>query len=147
MVKRLAEQLVLLIAEDDPDHRFFLEEALEEYPLAEVISFVANGQELMDYLLLKGDFTIQNAPRPNLILLDLNMPKKDGRQALSEIKQNEDLKHIPVVAFTTSSAKEDILKSYKAGASGFITKPAGFKGLVGMLEKLSLYWRQTVVLP
>lgn len=139
--------ITLLIAEDDADHRMFMEEALENYPIADTVSFVENGQELISYLKQTGAYTVSNAPQPNLILLDLNMPIKDGRQTIKEIKQEASLKHIPVVAFSVSQNKEDIMDMYQAGASGFINKPTSFNGLIGVLKSLENYWKETVVLP
>lgn len=139
--------ITLLVAEDDADHRMFMEEALEDYPIADTVVFVENGQEVMDYLRQVGAYKASNAVLPNLILLDLNMPLKDGRQTLEEIKQDSNLQHIPVVAFTVSQNQEDIIKVYKAGASGFINKPTSFNGLINVLKSLEQYWKETVVLP
>lgn len=141
------KKISLLIAEDDPDHRMFIEEALEEEALADEVQFVTDGQELLDCLCGEGKYSGQPCMDPTLILLDLNMPKKDGREALREIKQDARFKHIPVVIFTASKADEDILESYNYGASGYVSKPVTYKGLLEVMQKLKLYWRDTVALP
>jgi CheY-like chemotaxis protein len=101
----------------------------------------------MDYLTRSGKYAIEDAPRPGLILLDLNMPRKDGRQALEEIKSNPDLRRIPVVILTTSKTEEDVLRSYDLGANSFITKPVTFDGLVEIVRTLGTYWFKIVELP
>jgi len=107
-----------------------------------------DGEELMDYLCRRGKFSDpESAPRPGLILLDLNMPKKDGREALKEIKSDPDLKQIPIVVLTTSKADEDIYRSYNLGVNSYITKPVSFEGLVEVMKALSLYWFEIVRLP
>ncbi len=142
------EPITILMAEDDPDDRFLAQEALEEARLANDLHFVRNGEELMDYLYRRGDYEESDcAPRPGLILLDLNMPRKDGRQALEEIKADHDLRRIPVVVLTTSKAEEDILRSYDMGASAYITKPVTFESLVGVMRALGEFWFEIVQLP
>jgi len=136
------------MAEDDPDDRFLAQEALEEARLANDLHFVKNGEELMDYLYRRGDYAGPGgAPRPGLILLDLNMPRMDGRQALREIKADRDLRRIPVVVLTTSKAEEDILRSYDMGASAYITKPVTFESLVGVMRAVGEFWLEIVQLP
>ncbi len=140
--------ITILMADDDRADRMMAEEAMEEAKLANDLRFVVDGQELMDYLRRQGNYEDPStSPRPGLILLDLNMPKKDGRKALEEIKADENLKRIPVVVLTTSKAEEDILRSYNMGSNSFITKPVSFEGLVEVMRGLSNYWFELVKLP
>ncbi len=139
--------ITILMADDDPDDRMLAEEALSENKLANDLHFVEDGVELMDYLHQRGKFTAENAPEPGLILLDLNMPKKDGREALAEIKADPVLRRIPVIVLTTSKADEDIVRSYDLGVSSFITKPVTFEGLVDVTRAIGDYWFGIVVLP
>ena len=139
--------IVILMAEDDPDDRLLTKDALAEAHLANTLIFVEDGEELMDYLYRKGGYNEENAPRPGLILLDLNMPRKDGREALEEIKADPDLRSIPVVVLTTSKAEEDILRSYDLGVSGYITKPVQFERLILVMQALGRYWFEIVELP
>ncbi|MDX5437567.1 MAG: response regulator [Pontibacter sp.] len=140
--------IVILIADDDEEDRMLVKDALEESRLKNSIHFVENGEELMDYLHHRGKFADKNEyPTPGLILLDLNMPKKDGREALKEIKADDRLKLIPVVVLTTSKAEEDILRTYDLGVSSFITKPVTFGSLVDVMRTLSKYWFEIVELP
>ncbi|MFC6998211.1 response regulator [Rufibacter roseus] len=146
--RSINKSIVILIADDDAEDRMLLKEALEENKLPNTVNFVENGEELMDYLLHNGRFADKEKyPLPGLILLDLNMPKKDGREALKEIKENDNLKHLPVVVLTTSKAEEDILKTYDLGVSSFITKPVTFASLVEMMRTLADYWLELVELP
>lgn len=135
------------MADDDEDDRLMAKEAFEENKLSNSLYFVKDGEELMDYLHKRGDFNDSNAPTPGLILLDLNMPKKDGRTALSEIKSSPILKRIPVVILTTSKSEEDIVKSYDLGVSSFIPKPVTFDNLVNVIKTITGYWFGIVVLP
>ncbi|MBC5774795.1 response regulator [Pontibacter sp. KCTC 32443] len=140
--------IIILIADDDAEDRMLVKEALEESRLNNNIQFVENGEELLDYLHNRGKFTDKDQyPTPGLILLDLNMPKKDGREALKEIKNDEHLRMIPVVVLTTSKAEEDILRTYDLGVSSFITKPVTFSSLVDVMKTLSKYWFEIVELP
>ena len=140
--------IVILIADDDAEDRMLVRDALEESRLKNNIHFVENGEELMDYLHHKGKYADKaKHPTPGLILLDLNMPKKDGREALKEIKADEHLRLIPVVVLTTSKAEEDVLKTYDLGVSSFITKPVTFASLVDVMKTLSKYWFEIVELP
>jgi CheY-like chemotaxis protein len=109
------------------------------------LEIVENGEELMDYLHRRGEYA--NARRPDLILLDLNMPRKDGREAIEEIKRDADLRQIPIVVLTTSSAEEDIVRSYDLGVSSYIEKPVTFDKLVEVVEALGKYWVEIVKLP
>ncbi len=147
-MKKKTEPVVILMAEDDPDDRLLSKDALEEAHLVNDLRFVTNGEELMDYLYKRAAFEdCTSCPRPGLILLDLNMPLKDGREALKEIKADPNLRIIPVVVLTTSKAEEDILKSYDLGVSGYITKPVTFDGLINVMRTLGKYWLQIVELP
>jgi CheY-like chemotaxis protein len=136
------------MADDDPEDRMMTQEAFEESRLANDLRFVENGVELMDYLHRRGKFSEPgSAPRPGLILLDLNMPKKDGREALQEIKSDPKLKNIRVVVMTTSKAEEDILRTYDLGAASYVTKPVTFSALVDVIQTLGKYWLEIVELP
>jgi CheY-like chemotaxis protein len=142
------ESITILMADDDEDDRLMTKEALEEARLANNIRFVEDGEELMDYLHHRGAYKGgDNAPRPGLILLDLNMPKKDGREALRDIKADPHLRQIPIVVMTTSKAEEDIYKSYDLGVNSFVTKPVSFDGMVFVITTLAQYWFQIVKLP
>jgi CheY-like chemotaxis protein len=143
-----ARSITILMADDDEDDRLMTKEALTEARLVNEIKFVVDGEELMDYLYQRDKFADPaSSPRPGLILLDLNMPKKDGREALKEIKANSDLRQIPIVVLTTSKAEEDIYRSYELGVNSFITKPVSFDGLVFVMTTLAHYWFQIVKLP
>ena len=143
-----AKPVVFLMADDDPDDRLLIKEAFQESLITNSIYFVEDGVELMDYLHHREQFNnSDHAPRPDLILLDLNMPRKDGREALAEIKSDPHLRYIPVVVLTTSKAEEDIMRSYDIGAAGYITKPVTFDGLVEAIKGLKRYWVQIVRLP
>jgi CheY-like chemotaxis protein len=140
--------MIVLMADDDADDRLMAQEAFEEARLVNPLYFVEDGEQLLDYLYRRGQYTApQAAPTPGLILLDLNMPKKDGRQALQEIKADATLRHIPIVVLTTSKAEEDILRTYDLGVSSFITKPVTFEGLVDLVRGLMRYWFEIVTLP
>ncbi len=140
--------IVILMADDDADDRMLTHDALEESHLANGLRFVADGEELMDYLLHRGNFADPaGAPRPGVILLDLNMPRKDGREALAEIKADPSLRRIPVVILTTSKAEEDVYRSYDLGANSYITKPVTFDSLVEVMRGLGRYWLEIVELP
>ncbi len=148
MINSRGKPILILMAEDDPDDRLLSQDALREAHLTNDLSFVENGEDLVDYLSHKGKFADSSKyPRPGLILLDLNMPKKDGREALKEIKSDPDLRHIPVIVLTTSKAEEDILRSYDLGVSGYITKPVRFEELISVMKILGKYWFEIVELP
>jgi CheY-like chemotaxis protein len=139
---------IILLADDDEDDRLMAEEALARTPLGGTLRCVEDGEQLMDYLHRRGRFADpQQSPRPNLILLDLNMPRKDGREALREIKADGVLRRIPVVVLTTSKAEEDVARSYDLGANSFITKPVTFQAMVEVMNDLGHYWFDTVHLP
>ena len=140
--------IVILLADDDEEDRMLACDALAESRLSNDITCVTDGEDLMDYLHRRGKYASPaEAPRPGLILLDLNMPKKDGREALREIKSDPDLRQISVVVLTTSKAEEDIYSSYDSGASSFISKPVTFEGLVEVMKGLGRYWFEIVDLP
>ena len=139
--------ITILMADDDEDDRLMAEEAMQEARLLNDMHFVKDGVELMDYLCYQGEYNRENAPRPDLILLDLNMPKKDGREALKEIKDDPELRQIPIVVLTTSKADEDIYRTYDLGVNSYITKPVSFEGLVEVMKSLTSYWFNIVRLP
>ena len=142
------KSIVILLADDDEEDRMLACDALKESRLSNDIYCVTDGEELMEYLRRDGKYSLPaDAPRPGLILLDLNMPKKDGREALREIKADPSLRQIPIVVLTTSKADEDILRSYDSGASSFISKPVTFDGLVELMKGLGRYWFEIVELP
>ena len=141
------KSVVILMADDDPDDRLLTREALEEAGLTNKLYFVENGELLLDYLFQRGAYNAENAPRPGLILLDLNMPLMDGREALEEIKSHAILRKIPVVVLTTSKAEEDILLSYELGVSGYITKPVQFGAFIEVMRTLGRYWFEIVERP
>ncbi len=140
--------ITILLADDDEDDRMLAREALAESRLANDLHTVADGEELMDYLYRRGPYAaLADSPRPGLILLDLNMPRKDGREALREIKADRSLRRIPVVVLTTSKAEEDIYRTYDLGANSFITKPVMFESLAAVMKDLGKYWFEIVELP
>lgn len=148
MNENIKNRIVILMADDDDDDYFLTKKALKKSHLLNELCRVKDGQELMDFLLGKGAYkTNKKCQRPGVILLDLNMPKKDGREALREIKSNPELKDIPVIVFTTSKAEEDIYKSYKLGVNSFITKPVTFERLLEVVSALGKYWFEIVQLP
>lgn len=140
--------ITILLADDDSDDRMLARDALEESRLANDLRCVEDGEELLEYLFRRGKYSDpQTSPRPGLILLDLNMPRKDGREALREIKANDSLRQIPIVVLTTSKAEEDIYRTYDLGVNSFITKPVSFDGLVEVMKVLNRYWFEIVELP
>ena len=147
-MKPNGKPITILMADDDSDDRMLVKEAFDESRLNNDIHFVENGEQLLDYLFRRGEFEhLKGQPYPGLILLDLNMPKKDGREALAEIKAHADLRRIPIVVLTTSRAEEDILRTYDLGANSFITKPVTFESLVHVVQVLGNYWVEIVELP
>ena len=147
MQRDSSDSITILMADDDADDRMLAEDAMRESRLGNTFRCVEDGQELMDYLNHAGKYTGSNAPRRGVVLLDLNMTRKDGRQALEEIKSNPELRRIPVVILTTSKTDEDVLRSYDLGANSFITKPVTFDRLVEIVRSLGNYWFRIVELP
>ncbi|MEM7288456.1 MAG: response regulator [Actinomycetota bacterium] len=142
-----AKSITIVLADDDPDDRLLAREALEESRLANELVTVEDGAELLDYLLRQGEYADREPGNPGLVLLDLNMPRMDGREALAAIKAHESLRSIPVVVLTTSKAEEDILRTYDLGVNSFITKPVSFEELVTVMRDLGRYWLEIVELP
>ena len=140
--------ITILYADDDAEDRMLVKDAWEESRLANELHFVEDGEELMDYLWRRGKHAkLADAPLPGIILLDLNMPKKDGREALREIKAEPNLRRIPIVVLTTSQAEEDIYRAYDLGVNSFIVKPVSFQSLVEVTKTLGKYWLEIVELP
>ena len=147
MSDQILHPITIVIAEDDPDDQLLTCEALEESRIANTTHFVDDGQELLDFLRWQGDYAASSPPRPDLILLDLNMPRMDGREALVAIKADPNLRSIPVVILTTSKAEEEVVRAYDLGANSFIVKPVSFDGLVQAVRVLTEYWFSIVRLP
>ena len=141
--------ITILVCDDDEDDRMLTQQALEDAHISNSVRFVEDGEQLLDYLYQRGAYAgeMGKAPRPGLILLDLNMPKIDGREALKKIKGDPALKDIPVVVLSTSRLDEDIARSYQLGVNSFITKPVTFSGLVEAMNVLGRYWLEIVELP
>ena len=137
--------VVILLADDDPDDRAFTLRALRQNRLSNDVHTVEDGEELMDFLRRRGAYG--DAPRPDVILLDLNMPRMDGREALEQIKSDASLRKIPVVVLTTSEADQDIVQTYDLGVNAFVTKPVTFDGLVNAIKVMSDFWFEIVRLP
>lgn len=147
-MKSQEKAIVILMADDDEDDCFLTREALVECQLTNDLRFVRDGEELIDYLCHRGRYINRStSPQPGLILLDLNMPRKDGREALQEIRSIPELKHIPIVVLSTSETEEDIFRSYALGANSYITKPSSFDSLVEIIRTLGKYWFEIVELP
>jgi len=142
------KMITILLADDDPDDRQLTRDAFAQNRLANELATVEDGEELMDYLHRRGKYeNLKTKALPGLILLDLNMPRKDGREALKEIKADSILRRIPIVVLTTSKAEEDILRSYDLGVNSYVTKPVTFKSLVELIKVLGQYWFEVVELP
>lgn len=141
--------ITILICDDDADDRLLTHRALEDAHVSNAVKFVEDGEQLLDYLYQRGEYAGETgaAPRPGLILLDLNMPNMDGREALKVIKGDETLRDIPVVVLSTSGLDEDIVRSYQLGVNSFITKPVTFSGFVDAMNVLGRYWLEIVELP
>jgi two-component system response regulator len=147
-MNRSSYPIRIVVADDDPDDRMMINDAFEEAKLGNPVDFVQDGVELLEYLRREGAYThMRNQPFPGFILLDLNMPRKDGRTALKEIKESADLNRIPIVILTTSKAEEDIIKTYNLGVNSFICKPVSFDGLVEIVKTVGRYWIEIVALP
>ena len=148
MVERNTKRAVVLLAEDDPGDQELTRRALQEDVLRTTLHVVSDGEETMDFLLRRGDYdNPAAAPRPDLLLLDLNMPKLDGRQVLQQIRGDEGLRSLPVVVLTTSKQEEDIIRSYELGCNSFITKPVGIEAFMRTVRELGSYWFELVTLP
>lgn len=145
-MRKDSSPITILMADDDPDDRLLVKEAFEENHLLNNLETVEDGEELMDFLYRRGEFS-DTTITPGLILLDLNMPKKSGLEALKEIKSDERLRRLPVVILTTSKAEEDIVRSYDLGVNSFIVKPVTFDSLVELIKDLNKYWFQIVEMP
>lgn len=141
--------LSIIVADDDGDDRMLIEDAFQESRLANPLIFVENGVELLECLRGEGKFAGGPASKkkPGLILLDLNMPKMDGRTALAHLKADPELRRIPVIVLTTSKAEEDVFRTYDLGVNSFITKPVSFEALVDIVRTLNHYWIEIVQLP
>lgn len=138
----------ILVADDDADDRLLIGDAFDENHLNNPIDFVEDGEQLLDYLNRRGKFaSLEGESYPGIILLDLNMPKVDGRTALAEIKKDPKLCRIPVIILTTSKAEEDILRTYGLGVNSFITKPVTFDALIEVVRTIGEFWFQIVALP
>jgi CheY-like chemotaxis protein len=147
-MKNEGKMITILLADDDPDDRQLTRDAFAENRLVNMLHTVEDGEELMEYLRRQGRYADQKStPLPGLILLDLNMPRKDGREALKEIKADPELRRIPIVVLTTSKAEEDILRTYDLGVNSYVTKPVTFKSLVELIKVLGRYWFEVVELP
>ena len=142
-----ARPISILVADDDADDRLMAKEALDECRLSNELHFVEDGVDLLNYLRRQGRYAESGTARPGLILLDLNMPKMDGREALREIKADPMLRRIPIVVMTTSKAEEDIYRTYDLGVSSYVAKPVTFEGLVEVMKTLGRYWFEIVELP
>lgn len=140
--------ITILMADDDPDDRLLARDAFDEARLSNDLRFVEDGEELLAYLRREGKYAApESSPRPGLILLDLNMPRKDGREALRELKADPALRTIPVVVLTTSHAEEDVLRSYELGVNSFVSKPMTFASMVELVRSLGHWWFEIVELP
>ena len=138
----------IVVADDDADDRGMIKEAFEESKLGNPVDFVEDGMQLMEYLRREGKYQhLAGQPYPGFVLLDLNMPRKDGRTALKEIKESAELHRIPIVILTTSKAEEDIIKTYNLGVNSFICKPVSFDKLVEIVKTVGHYWMEIVALP
>ena len=147
-MKKAGKPITIVMADDDAEDRRLTKDALEESRLANDLRFVENGEELLLYLRHEGKYSAETeSPRPGLILLDLNMPRMDGRTALAEIKKNPELRQIPVVILTSSKEDEDVYRSYDLGVNSYIVKPVTFEALVDILQTLEKYWFEIVELP
>ena len=143
-MKKVSNVNIIVLADDDADDRLLVAEAFEENNIPCILKFVEDGVDLLDYLTKQGKYGSDTDDIPDLILLDINMPRKDGKEALKEIKENPLLKHIPVVMFSTSKSPEDVTITYKLGANSFIVKPSSFEGLLEVTKTIQKYWIDTV---
>lgn len=147
-MNKSTQPIRIVVADDDADDRLMIKDAFEESKLGNPVDFVEDGVELMEYLNRQGKWThLTNQPFPGFILLDLNMPRKDGRTALKEIKESAEHHRIPIVILTTSKAEEDIIRTYNLGVNSFICKPVSFDKLVDIVKTVGHYWIEIVALP
>ena len=147
-MNKSSQPIRIVVADDDADDRMMIKDAFEESKLGNPVDFVEDGVELMEYLGRKGKWThLANQPFPGFILMDLNMPRKDGRTVLKEIKESSELHRIPIVILTTSKAEEDIIRTYNLGVNSFICKPVSFDKLVDIVKTVGHYWIEIVALP
>ncbi|MFQ5817727.1 MAG: response regulator [Terriglobia bacterium] len=142
---RMGEPIEILLVEDNPGDVRLVREAFKEAKVRNTLRAVADGVEALAFLRHEGNYA--QAPRPDLMLLDLNLPKKDGREVLTEIKQDPNLKRIPVVILTSSKGEEDILKSYNLHANAYVTKPVGLEQLIHLVKAIEEFWLMVVKLP
>lgn len=148
MLEKLKKSFTILMADDDPDDLILIRDAFDENRFEGEIQCVNDGEELLDYLNNRGKYINPDLfPKPDLILLDLNMPRKDGREALAEIKTDPNLKILPIIVLTTSNSAEDIIRSYNLGANSYIIKPMTFNALTKTVANLGIYWFKTAKLP
>jgi CheY-like chemotaxis protein len=147
-MNRMSQPIRIVVADDDEDDRLMIEDAFKESMVSNPVDFVEDGVQLLDYLLRRGKYEhLANQPYPGIILLDLNMPRMDGRTVLRELKSSRELQRIPVVILTTSKAEQDIVQTYGLGVSSFITKPVTFESLMDVVRVLNKYWVEIVSLP
>lgn len=145
ITKTLPKYIEILLVEDSPADVLITQEAFHEARLLNEIHVVEDGVQAMEFLRRKG--TYASAPRPDLILLDLNLPRKNGREVLAEIKADEELRSIPVIVLTTSSAEEDILRAYNLHANCYVVKPVGFENFLKAVQSIRNFWFSVVALP
>ena len=147
-MNRGSNPIRIVVADDDADDRMMIKDAFDESKLGNPLDFVEDGVQLMEYLRREGQYkSLANQPFPGFILLDLNMPRKDGRTVLREIKESPILQRIPIIILTTSKAEEDIIKTYNLGVNSFICKPVSFDKLVEIVKTVGRYWIEIVALP
>lgn len=141
------QSVTILVAEDDEDDRLLIERSIRKHRVANRVEFVRDGQDLMDYLNRREKYADSSLPPPDLILLDLNMPRKDGREALAEIRSDQRHRRVPVIVLTASKVQEDNARSLDLGADGYIRKPVTLAGLIEATKDLDEYWFEIVKLP
>ena len=142
------KSVIIAIAEDDPDDRMMIQDALRDCHISNPVDFLEDGEALMRYLRREHEYAaLKGTELPGLILLDLNMPRKDGREALGEIKSDPELRHLPVVVMTTSRSPDDVAVTYDIGANSYVAKPILYEELLEVLQTLGRYWLEVVDLP
>ena len=140
-------ELQILMADDDADDRLLIQEAMDEAGVGYNMNFAVDGEDLLDRLHKRGKYADNAEQLPDLLLLDLNMPRKDGRECLQEIRAEPGLCHLPIVILTTSSAHAEVMRCYRLGANSFVSKPVNFDGMVDLVRNLLTYWSSSVRLP